>query len=34
MLVPLAFGHLVIIIFIVLGNIGMIAKRRAMRNGS
>ena len=27
-LVPLAFGHLVIILFIILGNVGMIAKKR------
>jgi len=31
LLVPLAFGHLVIILFVVLGNIGMIARRRSGR---
>ncbi|MCA1947400.1 MAG: hypothetical protein LDL55_04690 [Armatimonadetes bacterium] len=31
LLVPLAFGHLVIISFILLGNLGMIAKRRAAK---
>lgn len=34
MLVPLAFGHLVIIVFIALGNLGMIAKRRMRRDGA
>jgi hypothetical protein len=28
LLVPLAFGHLIIILFIVAGNVGMIASRR------
>ena len=32
LLVPLAFGHLVIIFFIVAGNLGMIAKRRIAAN--
>ena len=34
MLVPLAFGHLIIIIFILLGNLGMIAKRRMARQAT
>jgi hypothetical protein len=34
LLVPLAFGHLVIIVFVVLGNIGMVMKRRAARGSA
>lgn len=32
LLVPLAFGHLVILVFILVGNLGTIAKRRLARN--
>jgi hypothetical protein len=33
LIVPLAFGHLIIILFIVAGNVGMLAKRRLAKEG-